>query len=270
MEKNFVITEEIIKKYGIKKEEVKQIWQWYGEEELESVLDYNYNKFTKKEKEKEEMTKDAFECLDNTFFSTDDEDVFIALDRCMRECLSHTFDKKWKVENFSFKCACDFLSQIEKENSIDLSYFKQKMAKEGIYTLSRYGEHNWSLEDIEECDVILDSDILHILLYDTSESDTKIEFEKKLSNVLHEEYHGEYSDSLEVTPVTKKSGMYCLAYTTSETGEEEYNLLYNYDTGKLIWEIDGKKVAEECYTKDELIENFNFDMLFEHCYDVKN
>lgn len=49
--KNFVITEEECKKLGIKTDSLTRIWQWYGENELESDIDSEYVKVDGKTKE---------------------------------------------------------------------------------------------------------------------------------------------------------------------------------------------------------------------------
>lgn len=65
-------------------------------------------------------------------------------------------------------------------------------------------------------------------------------------------------------PEPDAQGFYGLAYTTSEDGERELELLYSFTLSVMAWYEDGVLKAIENYEPEDVVEGYEFSLISEH------
>lgn len=73
---------------------------------------------------------------------------------------------------------------------------------------------------------------------------------KKFEEILKENFFESYGED----KIIVKNGIYSLVYTTSEDGENEYNLEFNSNKMELNYFKNNKKVFEEICNFEKIIE----------------
>ncbi|MBC2857038.1 hypothetical protein H3N56_11405 [Cetobacterium sp. 2A] len=82
---------------------------------------------------------------------------------------------------------------------------------------------------------------------------------KKFEKALIKNYLKTYEEET----IIKTEGVYHLAYTTSENGENEYQLNFDSNKMNLIYYIDNKIINQKNYTNDQITELLQYNLIDE-------